>query len=240
MADITAIKTKIANSYIVSGDFPPFLVDVNTPRALKKIKDAIRGKGYALSDISKILITHYHYDHTGCLAGIKRLTGATVVAGSGDIPLIEGAKEIIPEGEITRTARIIKRIPARMYKRLFSYQFVESASVDMEVDRDMEISEIGIEAIFLPGHTHGGTGYYMKDESILFCGDMVSNWFGKISYPVLSSSYSMDEIKGSMKRIADLGADYIYPGHGKIIGPNASEKVREFLEKANNTCNANR
>ena len=64
-----------------------------------------------------------------------------------------------------------------------------------------------------------------------FVGDIVSNYFGRVGLPVLSASYSLEEIEESMRRLAALELEHMYPGHGRIIGPGASGLVAAFVRK---------
>ena len=53
------------------------------------IKDHIAKLGFKVSDIKIILNSHAHFDHTGGFAEIKKDTGAQLIAGARDKPLLE-------------------------------------------------------------------------------------------------------------------------------------------------------
>ena len=69
------------------------------PEATSQIKASIEKLGFKITDIKYILNTHAHIDHTGGLAELKQASGAQMVAGEADKPLLEGgyypgAKEV--------------------------------------------------------------------------------------------------------------------------------------------------
>jgi metallo-beta-lactamase class B len=77
-------------AYIIKTSDGLILMDSAVPQATSMLKDNIAKLGFKESDIKYILNTHAHYDHTGGFAEIKKDTGAQLVAGARDRPLIEG------------------------------------------------------------------------------------------------------------------------------------------------------
>src|SRR6201989_3653742 len=66
------------------------LMDTAMQQSTGMIKDNIAKLGLKEADIKIILNTHAHLDHTGGFAEIKKETGAQLVAGERDKPLLEG------------------------------------------------------------------------------------------------------------------------------------------------------
>jgi glyoxylase-like metal-dependent hydrolase (beta-lactamase superfamily II) len=78
-----------ANVYLLVDD-DLTLVDTGLPGRADLILEQIEELGYSPSDIKRIIITHYHADHTGSLAALKRATQAEVIAHPADAPYIDG------------------------------------------------------------------------------------------------------------------------------------------------------
>jgi len=76
--------------YIIKTSDGLILMDTAVPQSTGMIKDNIAKLGFKESDIKYILNTHAHFDHTGGFAEIKKDTGAQLVAGVRDKPLLEG------------------------------------------------------------------------------------------------------------------------------------------------------
>ncbi|KJC33704.1 beta-lactamase [Bradyrhizobium sp. LTSP885] len=76
--------------YIIKTSQGLILMDTALPQSTGMIKDNIAKLGFKLGDIKYILNTHAHFDHTGGFAEIKQETGAQLVAGKRDTPLLEG------------------------------------------------------------------------------------------------------------------------------------------------------
>ena len=60
------------------------------PEATSQIRANIEKLGFKVADIKYLLNTHAHIDHTGGLAELKQASGAQIVAGEADKPLLEG------------------------------------------------------------------------------------------------------------------------------------------------------
>ncbi|MDI7259181.1 MAG: MBL fold metallo-hydrolase [Thermodesulfobacteriota bacterium] len=78
-----------------------------------------------------------------------------------------------------------------------------------------------LELLHLPGHTPGQIAVYVPRERVVFTGDNFSNGF----QPALSYCCPLEWLD-SLKRILDLDADYIVPGHGEV---GEKRTVRDFM-----------
>ena len=227
MDEIIRIAGRIENCYLVKGE-RPYLVDTLSPGGYRRLSAALRENGVDARDLAYLLITHYHYDHAGNLAELKRLSWAEVMAGSEDAPYIEGRKPPRAGSDINRMGRLLKRLPASLTT---SYQSYAAAQVDVRLAGGETLEGPGLEALSLPGHTPGGICFLDRAARRAFVGDLVSNYFGRVGLPVLSASESLEEIEDSLRKLAALELEYMYPGHGRIIGPDASGLVAAFLRR---------
>ncbi|MBR1123772.1 subclass B3 metallo-beta-lactamase [Bradyrhizobium lablabi] len=101
-------------SYLITSPQGHILVDTVMPESTSQIKASIEKLGFKVTDIKYLLNTHAHIDHTGGLAELKQASGAQMVAGEADKPLLEGgyypgAKEDtalqFPPVKVDRTVR---------------------------------------------------------------------------------------------------------------------------------------
>src|ERR1700759_2124011 len=76
--------------YIIKTSAGLILMDTALPQSTGLIKDNIAKLGFKVSDIKYIVNSHGHWDHTGGFAEMKKDTGAQLIAGERDKPLIEG------------------------------------------------------------------------------------------------------------------------------------------------------
>jgi len=77
-------------SYLITSPQGHILVDTVMPESTAQIKASIEKLGFKIGDIKYLLNTHAHIDHTGGLAEMKQASGAQLVAGEADKPLLEG------------------------------------------------------------------------------------------------------------------------------------------------------
>jgi metallo-beta-lactamase class B len=65
------------------------LIDGGTEKNARFIAANIERLGYRLGDIRYILNSHEHYDHTGGIRELQRLTGAKIIALAASKPMLE-------------------------------------------------------------------------------------------------------------------------------------------------------
>ena len=90
IGNIHYVGTNGLASYLITTPQGHFLVDTGLPEANSQIRANIAKLGFKIADIKYLLNTHAHLDHTGGFADLKQETGAQLVAGERDKPLLEG------------------------------------------------------------------------------------------------------------------------------------------------------
>jgi metallo-beta-lactamase class B len=90
IGNIYYVGTDGISAYIIKTSQGLILMDTALPQSTGMIKDNIAKLGFKLGDIKYIVNTHAHFDHTGGFAEIKQETGAQLIGGERDKPLLEG------------------------------------------------------------------------------------------------------------------------------------------------------
>ena len=91
----------------------------------------------------------------------------------------------------------------------------------------MEIytGDLKIELIFMgPAHTTNDIVAWITERKLIFAGDLIFNQ----GTPFVA----MGSVSGSLlalKRLRDLGAETIIPGHGSVCGPEVMDDIEAYL-----------
>ena len=88
--NIYYVGTNGLASYLITSPQGHILIDTAMPEGGPMIEANIQKLGYKLTDIKYLINTHAHMDHTGGLAQIKKDSGAQLISGEKDKPLLEG------------------------------------------------------------------------------------------------------------------------------------------------------
>ena len=89
IGNIHYVGTNGLASYLITTPEGHVLIDTGLAEANPQIKGNIAKLGFKVADVKHLLNTHAHFDHTAGLAELKRETGAQLVAGERDKPLLE-------------------------------------------------------------------------------------------------------------------------------------------------------
>jgi glyoxylase-like metal-dependent hydrolase (beta-lactamase superfamily II) len=104
------------------------------------------------------------------------------------------------------------------------------ASVDRAVEDGDLLGGVlgGLQVIATPGHSAGHTVYWQPERRVLFIGDALMNWFGRLSLPFEKPTLDMEQAKESVKQIAALEPSIVCFGHGPALTEDTAAKIREF------------
>jgi len=224
---ITGLLT--SNIYVIEDKDEIVLFDAGIPQDYRLIVDAIKSLGRSPVEISHILLTHFHPDHSGSAAALRRLSHAKVYAHEDDAKIIEGSESasmVYARGIIGRAVSLVPRVVS-------AFGRFPRVEVDVKV-RDEEHLDIlgGIRVIQAPGHTPGSVAYYWEERGILFSGDAIINSYRFFTLPTPGFSTSMEEARDSACKIVDIvekGGIWLFcPGHGPMVDERTLERLQAF------------
>ncbi len=158
-------------------------------------------------DLETIILTHCHFDHSGGAGKVAQAFGAKIAIHRDDAPLLNNARQSASD--------------------LFGEK---APSVVPDILLTGGETFGGLEVIHTPGHTPGGICLYSADSRSLFSGDTVfrDGSFGRTDL----YGGNMQKLIGSIKKLALLDVDIMYPGHGDIVPNDANEHIRLSLVMA--------
>ena len=134
----------------------------------------------------QILLTHAHIDH---ISGVKE------VSAEFNIPVYLNEKD-----------KSLYLSPANSLAPFYPALKDHSLTVNT-------ITSSFIEAIDTPGHTQGGTCFYIKEYNLLFSGDTIfQEAIGRTDLPGGSHNQLIESIETKIFSLPD--DTLIYPGHG--------------------------
>lgn len=207
-----------ANCYIIVRD-RLVLIDTGLPRSTKKILNYIQETlKRNPSDISTIILTHYHIDHTGNVYELKNLTRATVAVHEADADYVTGkTPSVKPKGGLGFLIRLV----SIFYK-----------SKNVEPDIRLKNGDIiaGLTCIHTPGHTPGSICLLDPVSKVLFVGDILRFDGKTITGPPAQFTMDMEAAQRSISLVGSLDFDVLLSGHGVPLKGGAAEKVRTFAK----------
>ncbi len=189
MPNIVHVGYDATNYYVIATSTSRLLIDVGWPGTLPKLLHAFKRTGMALSDITHLLVTHYHPDHAGLAQELKR----------------KGVRLIVLENQVAA-------IPMLKHYIKPTYPYVD---ITLDDNIDVQTAEsrpflrrMGLdgEIIATPGHSDDSVTLIL-DSGIAFTGDLP---------PVPISEDPLHPVQQSLDRIRALHARAMYPGHGPV------------------------
>lgn len=206
------------NAYLVEDGEAVTLVDSGIPYDHRKLVGGLDQIGYAASDLDRVLVTHYDFDHVGGLGRLPRFDG-TIYAGAPDAPLVAGDR--MPDW------RTHKGFSQRVTSPLLSSP---ADPVESVADGDT----VGSFTVYhTPGHTSGHVCYVSEFLSVAFLGDLVRESGGRLDASPWIMSEDTDQVRASIRRLAAEAPDFEVAamGHGVPFREHGSQRLRELADR---------
>ena len=171
---------------------------------------SIRNAGIDLSAIKRVIMTHTHLDHIGCLSEIlKQLPWAELWVHRLEADLLEQGDERAVYG-------------MDMFRGVCQTQLgLKPGAFKFQVHRKLQGGEIldlgGVEwkVIHIQGHSMGSIGLYHRSLKILIPGDVVYADYAIGRFDLYGADAS--ELERSLKGLAKLEVEILLPGHNQIV-----------------------
>ncbi|RVW08421.1 MBL fold metallo-hydrolase [Prescottella agglutinans] len=192
------------------------LVDTGWPDSADLIADALAALGRQRADVRRIVLTHFHEDHTGSAAEIANWSTVEVIAGAGDAPFVSGARR----GPLPRLTDLEKTIHAETDEPSHG----PPCRVDREVvDGDVLDFAGGARVIGVPGHTPGSIALYLPEADAVLTGDAVAEFDGAVILGVFDTD--REAATRSLAKLAATRAEIAGFGHGEAVRGGAHERI---------------
>jgi len=206
------------NVYLLDTGEGLVLIDSGTGLSVRELEQNMTLHGFDPRQLSYVLLTHLHADHSGGAAEIQRRTGAKVAVLNLAAPILRDGHE--------RSIDLDRARDAGYYPKDYRWK---KCSVDRElIDGEcMGIGRYTFNVMYSPGHSRYDTCFYVQSAdrpAILISGDTVM-YGGKISM-LNTSDFHMGSLARSIERLSGLEPRILLPGHGQPALDRAYEHVR--------------
>ena len=214
------------------------VVDTGISGNGESIVSYIRKIGRSPSDLRWIIVTHFHFDHSGSAAELHELTGARIVAHKDETePGPDGTLLLRKgnEGESPPTwYRWAQRVagggggprPPREPRR-----FPDTPVHETVEHGDVVPCMAGLRIIHSPGHTPGSISPLLTGPRALFLGDSVLNNIDRLSRPLMWDRSKRRQLDASLHALRDLEADLACFGHGPPLSEDVMDRVRGLTDR---------
>ncbi|WP_407188420.1 BJP family subclass B3 metallo-beta-lactamase [Bradyrhizobium centrosematis] len=207
IGNIYYVGTEGIAVYVIKTSQGLILMDTAMPQSTGMIKDNIAKLGFKVADIKIVLNSHAHLDHTGGFAEIKKETGAQLMAGERDKPLLEGGY-----------------YPGDEKNENLAFPPVKVDRTVKEGDK-VTLGDTTLTAHATPGHSPGCTSWEMtvKDgeqsrEVLFFCSGTVAlnRLVGQPTYAGIVEDY-----RATYAKVKAMKIDVLLGPHPEVYGMQA-------------------
>jgi glyoxylase-like metal-dependent hydrolase (beta-lactamase superfamily II) len=204
------------NAYLVEDGDELVLCDAGMPWHRTALRAQIEETGHAVTDIDRILITHYDLDHVGGLAGLD--IDAPIYAGGDDVAVLRGdAKPPLNnhKGLLQRGMGLFLDLPSNPIRSIADGERLGSFT-----------------AFHTPGHNPGHFAYISEELAVGLLGDLVRSSNGGLTASPWLFSYDTREVRTSIRSLVERAPAFevTCPGHGPPLRENGSTALAALVE----------
>lgn len=198
-------------SYLVTRESDVVLIDAGMDPTGEEMRVGLTEAGRSLDEVSAILLTHWHNDHSSGAAALQQESGARVFyheAGHAKFSRADAANgwrgflaaRLPDAGPFGPLKGLIDSAPPRAVD---AAHFVE----------DGEVVENDFEVLVTPGHDAGHVAFYYAPDRVLFAGDALAVVGDHVSFLSRFLTQDHQAAKQSMIRCLGLDLKALCPGH---------------------------
>ena len=197
------------------------IVDTGVPGKTDQVLAGLRELGRQVTDVKRILVTHYHQDHVGGLTVLAEATGAEVYVPRNEAGLIRDGGTPPTPGKRGLLGRIVHRMAS------FSEQPGHPVHHEVSGGDDIDAAG-GVRVIDTPGHSVGHVVYLLPNDGVVFVGDAAANL---VRLDVMPINEDFPAAEKSFRTLAELDLEVAGLGHGRQITSNASARFRKAARR---------
>jgi glyoxylase-like metal-dependent hydrolase (beta-lactamase superfamily II) len=216
------LRFDIGQAYLWQDDEELTLVDTGPPDAEPAITGAIRSVGRDPAELRRIVLTHFHGDHTGSAAVLREKYGVPVHAHPADAPMIRGERPGPPPVLLDWERPLFDRVGVS------ALLTGPPVPVDHEVDEGDELGfGDGARVLSIPGHTEGSIAVHLPGHRVLFTGDAVARTGDRVILGVFNQDH--ERATAAFHRLSEVDSDVACFGHGDPVRTGSAADLREAV-----------
>ena len=223
----TPFTYKGTGTYIV-GTGKVAVIDPGPPLS-SHVDDVLAALGPG-EQVTHVLITHTHSDHSSLTGRLQERTGARSY-GFGPHGVV---RTYDPNDRVDFSAYFTAEEKARFDREWDDLpDEIKREGPDLDFRPDERLSDGDVvhgdnwtlQAVHTPGHCSNHLCFYLKEEKSLFSGDHVMGWATSVVSP---PDGSMQDYLASLRKLLPLQAERYWPTHGPAI-TEPDRYVRAFI-----------
>ncbi|MBD5782176.1 MBL fold metallo-hydrolase [Pelagicoccus sp. NFK12] len=220
-ADLFQLREALVCSYLLVDGDEVCLIDGGFLRGIRNISNCLSQLGLGWENITTILLTHGHLDHTYNLAKIQKRSGAKLYAHPLDAPHISGR---YPYRGISRTCGLLQKCG----RILFGFTAPQPTHA-LAHEKSIPFGG-GIQVLHTPGHTEGHCCFHWLKRKTLFAGDLFATSSKRTFLPPSFLNSCPERYPRSLRLIAKHEVEGMLSNHCDKAPPKVQQA--RFLELA--------
>ena len=207
---------------LLSGD-NVLVIDTGTRGSLNRIKTAFSSLGIDRNQVSLIVLTHHHPDHSGGVSELSKYTDAPIAAHRLDAGIIQG----IQDKPDVHTNLWLAAITRPFLSLLYS----DNSKIDFYLEDRQELPfEEKVEVIHVPGHTPGSICLFVPKQKVMIVGDALEFRSGKLLHASKSFTADIPKAADSLKKLLDYDFETLCFSHFEPLTENAYGQLELLLD----------
>lgn len=224
--ELITIQTSFTKDYLIPLERGYLLIDTSYEEQYETFLEKLNQQGIKKEEISYLLLTHHHDDHSGFAARLLQETDARLIVHKRALPYITRGVASTQEKPLNSCTKAVFSVFSLFKANSdHSYPAIVPREKDIIIRGDVSdfIKTIGIDGkiVYTPGHTDDSMSLVLADGRT-FVGDAAMDLLNFClcdRRPIYYNNY--DQVFTSWRHLLSHGAKMIYPAHGNPF--NVSE-----------------
>ncbi|HYP44719.1 MAG TPA: MBL fold metallo-hydrolase [Propionibacteriaceae bacterium] len=217
------VSASFVNCYLLEDERGVTLVDTGLPGMWPELTSALAQLNHTLADLRAVVLTHAHFDHTGCAARVQQELDLPIYAHPDDHYIAAHPYRYRRQRPAImyplRYPRSIKILGAMARAGAFKVKGV-SGLAPLTPNAVLDVPGRP-RVVFSPGHTAGHCGLHLADRSTVITGDALVTldpYTGFTGPQIVARAATADtpQALASLDALAATRAATVLPGHGEV------------------------
>lgn len=222
-------RSYLTCSYLVVEPSGIVLVDAGMKSDARDVRFALRFIGREMRDVTAVLLTHWHNDHSAGAGVVRAETGAPVHAHPADAVHLTGERDRVTLS--SRIARVVPEWGPFVLVKGLLHETVTARVADPAPLADGDLVADEFEVVATPGHTPGHVCFYHRKRRALFAGDALAVINGRPRLMARPVTPDLPAARASAMKCLDRDIRFLCPGHRHPLHLENDRMRTDFLAR---------